>query len=126
MTTEQPARTAVGTSEQVPERGRLIVQVGRTTVGIFRVDGSLYAYENVCRHQGGPACQGRIMPRVREVLRDDQGSAGLAFDENDMHVVCPWHGFEYSITTGRHAGSSEIGLTAFPVEEEEGHVYVTV
>jgi nitrite reductase/ring-hydroxylating ferredoxin subunit len=54
-----------------------------------------------------------------------------------MHVVCPWHGFEYSIKTGRHAGVSDgpvqpptrlrsLSLRPFPVVEEAGNVYVTL
>jgi nitrite reductase/ring-hydroxylating ferredoxin subunit len=43
-----------------------------------------------------------------------------------MHVVCPWHGFEYSIKTGRHAGVGSLYLWAFPVAEEAGKVYVTI
>ena len=52
----------------MPEGGRLVVDVGETTIGIFRVDGNLYAYLNKCAHQGGPVCQGKIIPRVNEVI----------------------------------------------------------
>jgi nitrite reductase/ring-hydroxylating ferredoxin subunit len=119
-------RWLAGDSSDVPERGRLVVDAGGTPVGIFRVDGELYAYLNVCVHEGGPACQGRIVPRVREVLNDKKEALALDFDESDMHVCCPWHGFEYSIKTGRHAGVDSLSLRAFPVSEEDGKVYVTV
>ncbi|HEY4388341.1 MAG TPA: Rieske (2Fe-2S) protein [Ktedonobacteraceae bacterium] len=119
-------RYLVAYSTDVPERGRLVVEIAGTTVGIFRVDGQLYAYQNVCVHQGGPACQGRILPRVLEVLDQDKHALGLTFDESDMHVVCPWHGYEYSIKTGRHAGVSSLALRSFPVTEEGGKIYVTL
>ncbi|WP_229686459.1 Rieske (2Fe-2S) protein [Longimycelium tulufanense] len=115
----------IGSSDLVPERGRYIVDIEGTTIGIFRLDGVLYAYENICAHQGGPVCQGRIVPRVRERLDDAKQAIGLTFDETDMHIVCPWHGFEYSITTGIHAGDPSFRLRAFPVEEREGTIYVT-
>jgi nitrite reductase/ring-hydroxylating ferredoxin subunit len=126
MMGDSSQKFCVGDSSDVPERGRLVVDIDGTPVGVFRVEGQLYAYENICVHQGGPACQGRIIPRVLELLDDSKQARGLAFDGSDMHVVCPWHGFEYSIKTGRHAGVDTLSLRSFPVVEEVGKVYVTV
>ena len=94
----------VGAREKVPEGGRLVVDVGETTIGIFRTGGRLYAYLNTCAHQGGPVCQGKIIPRVDEVIDERRESHGFKFDEANLHIVCPWHGFEYSIKTGVHPG----------------------
>ncbi len=113
-------------SADIPEQGRLVVDIGDTTIGIFRVEGRLYAYENTCPHQGGPACQGLVIPAVRELLTADQTATGYAFDESDMRIVCPWHGYEFSIKTGCHPAKSDIKLTAVPVREENGAVYVTL
>lgn len=132
MTTTQPQQVSgpravdVAASEEIPERGRLVVEIGDTTLGIFRFRGELRAYENVCAHQGGPACQGRIVPRVRERLDEARRSRGLVFDEGSMHVVCPWHGFEYDVVTGRHPGRPDFALRSFPVQDSGGRVRVTV
>lgn len=126
MTATQPTtRHLVGRSEDVPEGGRHVVDVAGTTIGVFRFKGRLYAYENVCPHQGGPVCQGRLVPRVAEVLDEGKRSRGQRFDSDDLHIVCPWHGFEYSVATGTHPGHRHIRLRDFPVDEEEGNVYVT-
>lgn len=125
-TTDASAAVDVAGSDEIPERGRLVVEIGTTTVGIFRFRGELRAYENVCAHQGGPACQGRIVPRVRERLDDARRSRGLVFDEDSMHVVCPWHGFEYDVATGRHPGRPDFALRSFPVRESGGRIRVTV
>ncbi|GAB2745374.1 Rieske (2Fe-2S) protein [Salinifilum aidingensis] len=124
--TTAATRYPVGTSEDVPEGGRYVVDVAGTTIGIFRFQGALYAYENRCPHQGGPVCQGRLVSRVREVLDDERRSRGMDFDEDELHIVCPWHGFEYDVTTGSHPGKQQIRLHDVPVAEEEGRVYVTV
>jgi nitrite reductase/ring-hydroxylating ferredoxin subunit len=120
----------VGASRDVPERGRLVVEIttaaGAVTLGVFRFAGRLYAWENVCAHQGGPACQGRIVQRVRERLDDERRSLGLRFDEDSMHIVCPWHGYEYDVTTGRHPGVPGASLRSFPVDEAGGRIRVTV
>jgi nitrite reductase/ring-hydroxylating ferredoxin subunit len=126
MDTTQARRYDVGGSDHVPESGRLVVEAGGTVVGVFRLGGLLYAYENTCAHQGGPVCQGKILPRVTENLADDKTSQGLYFVETDMHIICPWHGYEYSISTGRHAGDDRIGLTKIAVSEENGRIYLSV
>jgi len=110
----------------VPEGGRLVVDVGEKTVGIFRVAGQLYAWENTCAHQGGPVCQGKIIPRVTEVIDDGGESRGFAFDESDLHIVCPWHGFEFNIRTGVHPGRPAARLMSVAVEEAVDGIYVTV
>ncbi|RZT85346.1 nitrite reductase/ring-hydroxylating ferredoxin subunit [Pseudonocardia sediminis] len=125
-TTDSPRAVDVAGSDEIPERGRLVVEIGNTTLGIFRFRGELRAYENVCAHQGGPACQGRIVQRVREKLDASRRSQGLVFDEDSMHVVCPWHGFEYEVATGRHPGRPDYALRSFPVEESGGRIRVTV
>ncbi|EFV14661.1 Rieske (2Fe-2S) protein [Segniliparus rugosus] len=125
---ETSTKTAVlvGRSEIIPEKGRLIVDVDDRTIGIFRVGDKLYAYENVCPHQGGPACQGRIVPRVRENIDEQQLAHGMRFDEDELHVVCPWHGAEYKITTGQHVTVPQMRLHGFDVEERDGEIYVLV
>jgi len=115
-----------GNSSDVAEQGRLVVDIGGHTVGIFRVKGQLYAYENTCPHQGGPVCQGLIIPAVREVVDAHQVSTGYAFDEGEMRIVCPWHGYEFSIQTGSHPAKAGIRLKSFPVSEENGVVYVSI
>ncbi|HXJ17236.1 MAG TPA: Rieske (2Fe-2S) protein [Candidatus Polarisedimenticolia bacterium] len=119
-------RVYVGASERVPEGGRLVVDVGEKTVGIFRVDGRLHAWENTCPHQGGPVCQGKIIPRVTEVIDEGGESRGFAFDESSLHIVCPWHGFEYDIKTGVHPGRRAARLIQVTVEETADGIYVTL
>ncbi|MDE3195689.1 MAG: Rieske (2Fe-2S) protein [Acidobacteriota bacterium] len=119
-----PAHTRVCGASEIPEGGRVVAQFETAAVGVFRLRGELYAWENRCPHMGGPVCQGTILPRVVEKLTDSSASCGFAFDESDMHIVCPWHGFEFSIATGRHAAHSPVRLRAIPVKEVEGEVYV--
>jgi nitrite reductase/ring-hydroxylating ferredoxin subunit len=119
-------RVYVGAGERVPEGGRLVVDVGDKTIGIFRVEGKLYAWENRCAHQGGPVCQGKIIPRVTEIIEPGGESRGFAFDESRLHIVCPWHGFEYDIRTGVHPGRPSAKLIRVAVEEGTDGIYVTV
>ena len=124
MTQATTSRIVVARSEDVPERGRVVVAVDAYEVGIFRVDSLLYAWHNYCVHAGGPVCQGLQIPRVVEVLDDSMRSLGERFSEEDLHIVCPWHGYEYNVRTGEHPADPRIHLTPAPVFEENGEVIV--
>jgi nitrite reductase/ring-hydroxylating ferredoxin subunit len=126
MSSRARSRHLAGRSDTIPVNGRLVVDIGHTTVGIFRVNGRLVAYENTCPHMGGPVCQGLIIPAVREIVDDRRVSTGYAFDESEMRIVCPWHGYEFSIETGAHPARSSIRLRPVDVEEANGDVYVTL
>jgi nitrite reductase/ring-hydroxylating ferredoxin subunit len=121
-----PARHLAAASTDIPDNGRLVVDIGEATVGIFRVKGRLLAYENSCPHMGGPVCQGLVIPAVREIVDEQQVSRGYAFDESEMRIVCPWHGYEFAIETGAHPAKPSIRLRAVPVTEEDGQIYVVV
>ena len=47
---------AVGPVEAIPEGGVKIVQSGSLFVGVYRIDGELYAIEDRCSHDDGPLC----------------------------------------------------------------------
>src|ERR1700743_1238059 len=113
-------------SAAVPEGGRLVVDIDDRTIGIFRVRSKLYAYENTCPHQGGPVCQGTILPRVIERIEAGGESRGFDFHEGDLPLVCPWHGFEFNLETGCHPAKADARLVTVPVEEAEGVVRVGI
>ena len=79
---------------------------GESEVGVFRIDGEFFAWHNRCAHRAGPVCQGRIMKRVLEPVADDKTIRTQEYDDAESHIVCPWHGYEYSIKTGYHQGNS--------------------
>jgi nitrite reductase/ring-hydroxylating ferredoxin subunit len=113
----------VAVKEDVLEGGRVVVDIEGVEVGIFRVDGQLYAWENRCAHAGGPVCQGKLMNRVVERL--DSGKRSLGDDFSDeLHIVCPWHGYEYDVRTGEHPADSGVRLRRIEVEEHEGEILV--
>src|ERR1700682_1747474 len=84
-------------------------------VGVFHVGGRFIAYENVCPHMGGPVCQGIILPRVEEDIASDRKALGLSFSKSQTNIVCPWHGYEFDLATGRHQGNQRLRLKAVPV-----------
>jgi nitrite reductase/ring-hydroxylating ferredoxin subunit len=116
----------VGASAELPDKGRIVVDVGDITVGVFRLDGGLYAWESSCPHVEGPICQGLMVPAVREVLDEKRAIKGSVFDETDMRICCPWHGMEFSIKTGKHPANEKLALRKVPVSEKGGRIFVEV
>lgn len=103
-----------------------IVMAGETDIGVYRHSGRYYAYRNHCAHQGGPACEGVMLPKVEDVLAPDRTHQGQRFNEAEMHIVCPWHGWEYRLETGECATDRRIRLQRFPVVERDGQIFVAV
>ena len=89
-------------------------------------DGEFFAYLNQCPHMGGPACQGKMIAKVEEIIADDRTSKGMAFSKTRLHVVCPWHGFEFDIRTGVHPGNPRARLRKIEVAVSKGEVMITV
>jgi hypothetical protein len=75
---------------------------------------------------GGPVCQGKINPRVQEVIAEDKTSLGLAFSKDQINVACPWHGYEFDVQTGQHQGNPRLRLRPVKIEIVDGDVVVTV
>jgi nitrite reductase (NADH) small subunit len=94
-------------------------------VGVFRVGDRVIAYRNECPHAGGPVCQGKIFHQIEEALTPDMKSAGLRHSKR-RNVVCPWHGYEFDIETGRHPGDPNVRLTPVEVLVRDGEIVVAI
>jgi nitrite reductase/ring-hydroxylating ferredoxin subunit len=123
MARSSKGAVVVGHSSDVPERGRLVVEVDGVEVGVFRINGRLHAWENSCAHVGGPVCQGKVSNRVIERLDGEMRSLGDDYSAT-VHIVCPWHGYEYDIRTGEHPGDPDIRLKPYAVSESDGNIVV--
>ena len=89
------AEIFVANLAQFPDGERRIVNHSGREIGVFHWQGQFYAYENLCVHQGGPACEGLIMHKVEDLLGPDRTWHGQRFSDEEIHFVCPWHGYEY-------------------------------
>ena len=90
--------------EVPPGTGRAVEVEGRA-VALFNVGGTFYAIDGTCLHRGGPVGEG---------------------DLEDEIVTCPWHGWQYDVTTGRNVMDPDIGLAQYEVEIENGVVKVAL
>jgi len=124
----QPAlrEVTVARLDDLRDRERIVVDIDGTEVGLYYFGGEVRAWENTCPHQGGPACQGKIMPRTLQMVREDRKSGGPGFSATERHIVCPWHGFEFDILTGRHPSHQSLRLRPVPVRVANGEVVISV
>ena len=116
----------IGKAAAFPDPGRKVVEVDGTAVGVFRLNGKFTAFENVCPHMGGPVCQGKIIARVEERVASDKTSLGLSFSKDQTNVACPWHGYEFDISTGVHQGNPRMRLRVVKVEVVDGELVITL
>ncbi len=114
----------VGPAAAFADGERRIVFHGPVEIGVFRWNSKFYAYENLCVHQGGPACEGMIMHKVEDVLAADRTYVRQTFSDDEVHFVCPWHGYEYDIRTGECVGDRRLRLRSYPVVERGGEIFV--
>ncbi len=114
----------VAKSSELSDGDRKIVPNGKNEIGVYRIHGKLFAYLNLCPHQGGPACEGLLMAQVEEVIADDKTYHGMRFNHDDMHIVCPWHGWEFHMENGEACADPSFKLRKFDVVEREEEIYV--
>jgi nitrite reductase/ring-hydroxylating ferredoxin subunit len=89
-------RHVVGRVSEIPPGGRKIVEVERRSIGVFNVGGRFYALRNSCPHQAAPLCLGAIKGMT---LPSKPGQ--YVWGREGEILRCPWHGWEFDITTGR-------------------------
>ena len=89
----------------IPEdRGHEVLVAGRV-VGLFRQDGGVVAVDGLCPHAGGPLATGYCRDGV---------------------VMCPWHGWQFSLATGEHCSTPQITVERFDCEVDGDDVFVTI
>jgi nitrite reductase/ring-hydroxylating ferredoxin subunit len=96
-----------------------LVRIPSDEVGILNWKGTLYAIRNWCSHQGGPICNGRVIPKVTS------DEAGMLDTDHDVPVIaCPWHDWEFDARSGRALSDDKFRLKMWPVETEDGRAYL--
>ncbi|MEK6950584.1 MAG: Rieske (2Fe-2S) protein [Nanoarchaeota archaeon] len=97
--------TKAGTvSEVKPGQGKPILVNGKS-IALFNVDGKFFALDNTCPHAGGPLGEGML-------------------EQNT--VVCPWHGWEFDVTSGNCLVPGGFQLKSYKVEVKGEEIWVEV
>jgi len=70
-------------------------QVDGKTLAISNIEGKFFAISNTCLHRGGPLGQGVMDGNI---------------------LTCPWHGWQYDVTTGKLVMNQAIGVKTYAIE----------
>jgi nitrite reductase/ring-hydroxylating ferredoxin subunit len=110
--------------DEIPLDRGLVVEVHGRRIGIFRLGEEVFAYLNVCPHQGGPVGTGGLFPAVRAEVRDRR--LREYHDCATTVIACPWHGWEFDVRTGACLSDGSRRLRAFPAIVRDGEVIVAL
>jgi nitrite reductase (NADH) small subunit len=109
-------RHLIGKAVEVAPGERKLVEVDGKSIGVFNVNGSFYALLNRCPHQAAPLCQG---PTYGTFLPSEVGEYVYAREGEILR--CPWHGWEFDITSGRSIHNPHrCRVRTYEVKEEDG------
>jgi nitrite reductase/ring-hydroxylating ferredoxin subunit len=115
----------VAKASDMQDGDRRIVVSGKHEVGVFFKSGAYYAYSNYCLHAGGPACEGIMVNKVVDIIAKDRTYEGQTFSD-ELHFVCPWHGYEYEIKTGECVGDRRLKLRKYEVVRRGDELFVVI
>jgi len=90
------SRFVVAKADDIPDGGRVIVEVNGRSIGVFNVGGEFHALLNRCPHAGAPLCRGSLVGLLQAKRPGD-----YSYDPSRKLLQCPWHGWEFDIRTGQ-------------------------
>lgn len=96
----------VATVTDLPDPGKLTLEVEDSVVVLFHVGGRFYCLDDVCTHDGGPLGEGRLCGHA---------------------IACPRHGAQFDIRTGNPLTMpATVPTRTHEVKVEGGEVYVRI
>lgn len=99
------SRHRIAGAKDIPNgEGREFVVAGRI-VALFNVNGQFHALDGICPHAGGPLAKGTLHGNV---------------------VTCPWHGWQFDVTTGQHCLNAQLQHQRFEVIVDDSGLWVDV
>ena len=93
---------AVGTRDQVEPDSPLAASIGEQRFGIYEVDGTLHAIDDICPHAAAQLTQGFA---------------------DGCEIECPLHNAVFDVTTGKHLrGEPCSDVKTYPVRVVDGRI----
>ena len=95
------AFVAVARVEEVPPGTVIPVRVGDEELALAHCDDGFFAVAGHCLHLQGPLAEGHL---------------------DGCGLICPWHGWQYDVRTGKNDFDLAIQLRTYDVRVEDGEV----
>ena len=95
---------AVGSVEELPQGGRLFIEIDGQPIVIILMGGQYFAIADVCSHDDGPVGEGAI---------------------DGFEIICPRHGARFDIRTGKVlALPAFVDIPSYPVRVMNGQIEI--
>ncbi|HRH50819.1 MAG TPA: ferric reductase-like transmembrane domain-containing protein [Panacibacter sp.] len=88
---------------EIEESRAKIFCIDKERIAVYRNENKLYAIHNVCKHQGGPLGEGKIL---------------------DGCITCPWHGYQYLPQNGQSPPPFKEMVNTYDVKITDGKVWL--
>ena len=98
-------RLNAGSIDEIKHKGRILVRGGPVPIVLFYSEGEFHAVDNRCPHMGFPLHRGTI---------------------EDGILTCHWHHARFDLRSGCTFDLFADDATTYPVEVEDGRVYIDV
>lgn len=89
----------------VPPGGAKTINADGGEIAVFNAGGAFHAMDNTCPHRGAPLSEGRLDGCV---------------------VTCPWHGWQFDVTTGQLLMSAGSPQKTYKVVQKSGDLFVEI
>jgi methionine sulfoxide reductase heme-binding subunit len=77
--------------------------IDKERIAVYRHENKLFAVHNVCKHQGGPLGEGKIL---------------------DGCITCPWHGYQYLPHNGQSPPPFKEKVSTYDVKINDGKLWL--
>lgn len=94
--------TVARVDEVAPGTGK-VVELEDRVLAVFNVGGDFYVIDNTCLHRGGPLGEGFLDGKM---------------------VTCPWHGWEYDVSTGENSLNPSLKVNTYRTAGRDGEIKI--
>lgn len=98
-------RHRLGKVDEIPEGSGAAFDVGDKRVAVFRHEGQWFALDETCPHRGGPLHEGPV---------------------KDGIVYCPWHQWQFELTSGCSPLNPLSKVATYAVHVEDDVLFVEI
>jgi nitrite reductase (NADH) small subunit len=99
---------------------RRVVEIEGRPIGLVNVAGSIVAFHDRCPHRAASLCRGPLTGTTAAAAVGE-----YRYERAGTILRCSGHGWEFDLETGRCLADERLRLRVYPVEIEDGDVYVT-
>lgn len=97
-----PSVALISVDDLLPGKTAEVVAEGRI-FAVYNVDGEIHVLDGICPHAGGPLGKGTLDGNV---------------------VTCPWHGWQFDVTSGQHCLTESVCQERFSASVVDGMVCI--